>query len=167
MFTGRRNDNIRIWGFQPLFRQRNPQKKTLPGAFRESGYRTVALGKIMDARVFELEDGQQGPDDCVPDLEAACSWDKILTSKVIRENGVELCGTLVSRYPGLGADQAKKSILVHPISSEEEGSLLEACLTTVAIDELRSLRQSQQPFFLAVGWVLRKYTLLRIMNTVR
>ena len=167
MLTGRRNDDIKIWGFQPQFRKRNPHKLTLPAVLRGAGYRTVSVGKIMDARVFSLQDSQKGPDECVPDLEVSCSWDKVMQPKYIRHHAQELCGNPLLRYPGLGSgsEQEKKSLLILPVGDDEEDLLLEPCLTSVAIAELRELRQSSQPFFLAVGWVLRMYAVSNISNT--
>ena len=52
MITGQRNDVLAIYNFSPVFRQRNRRTKTLPSLLRSEGYDTVAVGKVIDDRLF-------------------------------------------------------------------------------------------------------------------
>ena len=45
--TGLRPDRTRTYGFRDDFREANPDAVTLPGLFKNAGYRTIAFGKVF------------------------------------------------------------------------------------------------------------------------
>ncbi len=47
LLTGLRPDTTKVWGNRAHFRQTMPDLVTLPQAFKQSGYRTEAIGKVL------------------------------------------------------------------------------------------------------------------------
>lgn len=52
LLTGKYPDHLRVWGFEKM-RDYNPDVITLPQHFRNSGYKTINLGKIFDYRTVD------------------------------------------------------------------------------------------------------------------
>ena len=163
---------LRMWDTrQRYFRTRNPDVETLPGVLRKHGYTTVGLGKVMDNRNHVLVNGGNAQDcamvfsmfdrGCIaPELctrrNRDCSWDEYMTTDVLGDKSLRRCGEQTVTFPPLGATVVRTAHLVYNTSSKNVGALHDNCLTKIAISKLEKLAREANPFFLAVGWKLRK-----------
>ncbi len=51
LLTGLRPDTTRVWGNRTHFRETVPEAVTVPQRFKQAGYRTEALGKVLHGRM--------------------------------------------------------------------------------------------------------------------
>lgn len=107
--------------------------------------------------VFNLGRSTIGPDLCSSKSSAQqeCSFDKVLSPLLMLEDGKDVCGQAVKRYPGSN-DQKRRSRLVHRSKTGLDEMHLAHCITSAALEQLEILADAQRPFLLAAGWVLRK-----------
>lgn len=167
MIAGRRPDSLKVWAFDPVFREYNPKLMTLPGHLRYTGnYRAVAVGKILDNRNFNVDDSVT-PDLCGQDIYlnadmVHCSWDEYISPNIIRDEDV--CnGTNALRWPVSEAEEADYDQDDHFVTLmlETNNQTLKRsqdyCIRTIAVEKLRGLAQNYtdngQPFFLGVGFM--------------
>ncbi|CAK9027090.1 Ulvan-active sulfatase (Arylsulfatase) (Polysaccharide utilization locus H protein P18) (PUL H protein P18) (Sulfatase family S1 subfamily 7 protein P18) (P18_S1_7) [Durusdinium trenchii] len=163
LLTGHRSDYLRTWGFLPTFRTRNPNLMTMPGHFREHGYRVEAVGKVFDTRSFVKSPSTKqkrlgitpAPVDlCRSSEERVCSFDLSIEKTAVIMDGDGVCQNNGTQFfPGWGGDVLKKrNFLTWAYDEEHAGSDLDACITTAAQERLQVLVQGEQPFFLLVGF---------------
>ncbi|GBG26154.1 Iduronate 2-sulfatase [Hondaea fermentalgiana] len=152
MFTGRLPDMNRVWDFEPRLRHFNPTLMTLPGLFREQGYRTVAFGKVFDSRSFKKKEKL---DLCESSNSTICSWDKIASLEDMEKDARNVCGIKKLKYSWSKKQKKKnrgKLAIIVPDKKAKYTS--DHCSATAAGQELRDLAVSGTPFFLAVGFSL-------------
>ena len=80
MLSGRRPNDIQMFGRAGGFRTINPTLYTLPGYLRSQGYRTGSIGKVFDYSAFGVNPAleQRPVDMCAanaPQNSPGCSWD--------------------------------------------------------------------------------------------
>lgn len=151
MFTGRLPDMNRVWDFESNLRTYNPTMMTLPGLFRQAGYRTVALGKVYDPRAFK---SKEKLDLCTDTNPTYCSWDKYVSLEIMEKDG-SACNISKVKYSWQKKQKKKnrgKAYMLIP--NNKEKYTVDYCSATAAQNELRSFANSDTPFFLAVGFSL-------------
>lgn len=128
VMTGRRPDTIRVWGLKKHFREENPRVITLPQWFKQQGYHTHSVGKIYH--------GSGKPSTDPP------SW----SGKPEFDHCEKIDQYLLSRNrTGRKAAGAESS-------PSKDSDHIDGKVADAAIANLRQLKQSSKPFFLAVGF---------------
>ncbi len=125
--TGKRPDQLKIWGLSQPFRPLFPDIVTLPQYFKNNGYTTAATGKI-----YHDPPAHHDP--------ASWSWPALLGAT---GNGI---GTKYALEENAGKSKAAS---IERAAVEDSG-YIDGKVATTAIDLLNRLKD--QPFFLAVGF---------------
>ena len=159
MIAGRRNDGIKVWTFQPVFRLFNPKLVTMTGLLQNHGYTTHAVGKVLDNRVFKTTQvARIGADTCHSTSKfAECSWDSYVTPEDITSSSSQLCGKRIRNFPLKPGRQWRDASLLWASPTNDTSLFRDDCITTVGLNKLKALSQTPHiPFFLSIGWILRK-----------
>ncbi|MCP4480941.1 MAG: sulfatase-like hydrolase/transferase [Planctomycetaceae bacterium] len=157
MLTGLRPETIGVVGNHVHFRTNHPDVVTLPQYFKQQGYRTQAIGKIFHG-VFP-EGASKTRWDTMGDPE---SWSapavRFGPRYYFTEEGVASAKTAFKKsYPGLGpkgVDWTERLVfgLATEAPSVPDEQLYDGKVAATAITTLRELKDSSEPFFLAVGF---------------
>ena len=127
MLTGLRPDEVGVINHDIHFRDIRPEVVTLPQLFKNNGYEAVGIGKIFHWR---------------PGFQDSISWHR----EYYRANpGREYQYALAENQTG-DKEAATEKADVH------DGGYLEGIFTDLAVDSLRSFKNNETPFFLAVGY---------------
>ena len=134
LLTGMRPDTLRVWDLPTHFRQNHPDALTLPQFFMQNGYHSQCVGKIFHNW---RQDDYRGD---------ALSWS----------------APEALHYNSHGADEPQIDGELPPdFASGERGiecrdvpdnAYYDGRVAETAIDTLRQRKDSDQPFFLAVGF---------------
>ncbi|MEM7144067.1 MAG: sulfatase [Verrucomicrobiota bacterium] len=131
LLTGRYPDTTRVWDLSAHFRDALPDVVTLPQAFKEGGYRTIGVGKILHGS------GRASVDEV--------SWTEPTEYHYVR--APELRYALPRNLEGKGLKRdASESADV------EDGHYTDGVVAARAIERLGELAAGEKPFFLAVGY---------------
>jgi iduronate 2-sulfatase len=125
LLTGRLPDETRVWHNRNLFRDTFPDLVTLPQLFKNNGYQALSLGKV-----FSGSEGEMDP----------VSWH----SELLREPGWKNYLLRESGEDGKGNSMEAADV---PDDGYADGKL-----AALAVKSLQQLKNSGQPFFLAVGF---------------
>ena len=151
LLTGLRPDKTQVWDLQTLIRSKNPDVITLPQYFRQSGYKTIGMGKIFDPRSVDKDSDLQ-------------SWSEPFKRKFKLAEGYE---DLAYEFYQDAAIKAKERAGVKIKNGEFEKSevkistenldvpddaYMDGAMANYAVSQLLSLGKSTDPFFLAVGF---------------
>ena len=128
VMTGMRPDTIRVWGLKKHFREEKPKVITLPQWFKQHGYHTHSIGKIYHGSGKPSTDPPSWSGQ--PEFDHCEKIDQYLLPK--NRTGGKAAGAESS--PSADSDHL-------------DGKVAEA-----AIQKLRLLKCTRQPFFLAVGF---------------
>lgn len=128
LLTGRRPDTTRVYDLTTHFRRALPDVVTLPQHFRQQGYHTQSLGKVLHN--IDMEDAQ--------------SWSVPSLSVAKNPDDVDPDPAPLSRHPRTGRGPAWRSPDV------ADDALFDGRIASQAIDIMRGRRE--KPFFLAVGF---------------
>lgn len=141
LMTGLRPDNLGVWTLPIHFREAKPDAVTLPQWFRKFGYTAVSHGKIY-----------HNP---TPDPQ---SWSEPIRS-LPRLPYPYPDGTremVKARMEELPKGDWRKNNLRGPSTGAPDlpdNKVLDGARTDMAIEDLRRLGKSDQPFFLAMGFI--------------
>ncbi|NDV63196.1 sulfatase [Puniceicoccales bacterium CK1056] len=129
--TGLRPDTVQVWDFKSRMRDQLPDLVTLPQHFLQNGYHTASLGKIFDPRCC---DGR--------DTNDAASWSQ--------PHWTADTPNLTKNHFGNPANEGKTTeCLPENVDDNFYGDGLR---TERAIEILKEQKDSEKPFFLAVGF---------------
>ncbi len=126
LLTGRLPDNTGVWHNRNMFRDTFPDLVTLPQHFMNNGYQAVSLGKIFSGDKRELD---------------PASWSE---PEILKQPGWK------NSVKG-GTGESGKGTAWEDADVPDEG-YSDGKLAALAIDKLASLKASEKPFFLAVGF---------------
>ncbi len=130
MLTGMRPDSINVYRLNTHFRETAPDVVTLPQHFKNNGYHTESIGKIYH-NYANIRDEK--------------SWS--VPARLDQESHFDDYVLATSIKKG-----AKKGIAAE--SAEYQGDkYVDDKITTDAIQTINTLRNSKEPFFLAVGFM--------------
>ncbi len=131
LLTGRRPDTIEVWDLSTHFRKAMPNVVTLPQAFKNAGYTTRSIGKILHGSGAPAEDPP--------------SWsvDPVLDTN----RDPELRYALAENLKGSGLKRnASESAPV------EDDQYIDGLICNEAVSAIRNYGETGEPFFLAVGF---------------
>ncbi|QDV18838.1 Choline-sulfatase [Gimesia panareensis] len=143
LMTGLRPDSTKVYDLDTHFRKTVPDVVTLTQQFMQHGYRAVGMGKIYHGS-----------------LNDKASWNAYPT---VKGRGYQLPETLAAireRTKGLDVKKMgwrQRSRLTRGPATEmadvPDNQYRDGAIAERAIKSLQELKQSQQPFFLAVGFL--------------
>lgn len=128
VMTGLRPDTLRVWGLKKHFREEKPKVITLPQWFKRHGYHTHSIGKIYHGSGKPSTDPPSWSGQ--PEFDHCEKIDQYLLPK--NRTGGKAAGAESS--PSADSDH------------------LDGKVADAAIQKLRLLKRTRQPFFLAVGF---------------
>ena len=140
------NNGALYSGSTALKQEQQPGAQSMPELFRRSGYRTVCLGKIShtpDGRVFAYN----GKGDGRPEVPHA--WDELPTPFGAWKRG---WGIFFAYEGGRHREDGNGHKDLMEFTAENDDDLPDGQIASTAIEQLRQLRDSQQRFFLGVGF---------------
>lgn len=152
IMTGLRPDTIKVWDLRTNFRAAKPDAVTLTQQFMQHGYHAVGIGKIFHNNIqdppswsepkLNVEDYPFDPD-AVYRAKDNVAW--------LEQRKEEL----IAKGDTRRIDQFGKWYLKH-VATENvdiaDDDYFDGAQTTVAIDKMETLADSEKPFFLAVGY---------------
>jgi len=141
--SGVTRSNNALYG---LNQKQLPGAQSLPELFNRSGYRTVCIGKIShtpDGRVFAYN----GSGDGRPELPHA--WDELATPFGPWKRG---WGTFFAYAGGKHREDGGGHRDLMEFVAEEDDDLPDGLMATEAIAQLKKLKQSDEPFFMGLGF---------------
>ena len=163
LLTGKRPDYTKVWDLNTLMRDMHPDILTLPQHFKENGYRTLGTGKIFDFRSVTREQDQISWSDPYLRVTENYFHDRqrpILYYYQNPENRVTAKKYLAkAEEQGLTGNDAIQNALQYFKPSVEsadvpDNAYHDGAMTLLALETLSELAQSDEPFFLAVGYHL-------------
>jgi len=141
LMTGLRPDTLGVWTLPIHFREARPDAVTIPQWFRRFGYHAVSHGKIFHNPTPDPQSWSE-PIRALPRL--APAYPAGTAQRVL---------DVQARLPA--SDWRKNNLrgpsTAAPDISDEE--LIDGARTSLAIEDMRRLAQSDQPFFLAMGYI--------------
>jgi iduronate 2-sulfatase len=147
LLTGRRPDATQVWDLETHFRVALPDAVTLPQQFRANGYHTAALSKIYH---HGFEDGRSWsephwyPGGQTVDTDPA-DWRR----RVVKRYGPGV----TEFFPPAGVTSAGPKRAAFEMSTRAEDDLPDGFTAAEAVKRLHALKEKNQPFFLAVGFL--------------
>lgn len=122
LLTGLNPDHTGVWWLMGSFRNNNPDITTIPQCFKEQGYETVGIGKVF----HPLKDKKLRND---PE-----SWSK------------------PSINPSAPAYRLANGRVATECADVPDNGYTDGLIAETAIKEMKQLKDSGKPFFLAVGF---------------
>jgi iduronate 2-sulfatase len=141
MMTGLRPDSIRVWDLRVHFREAMPDAVTLPQHLRKHGYHAVGMGKIYHNPTPDPQSWSEP----VPRPAGV----KNAYSKEVQAERQRVDDSLPHGHHHKGNLRGPAAM---PTVNTDEATW-DGANTTVAVDTLRRLGKTKQPFFLAMGYV--------------
>jgi iduronate 2-sulfatase len=154
VMTGLRPDSTRVWDLRGKFRENLPDVVTIPQHFHAHGYHTVSMGKIFHNHMPDRVSFDE------PDLRPA----KYMTPELIDREPE-------SFYHDEGLNQELYQVRQHRLNKNPnayadgwaygrstesfdapDNEFYDGAQTDLAIETLARLKDSKQPFFLALGY---------------
>jgi arylsulfatase A-like enzyme len=153
MLTGKRPDELGVWGLDKHFRESNPDAVTLPQHFMAHGYHTAAIGKIyhndkLDPASWSeprlLVPGFPYDPDCVYLDNHELEW--------LEQRKNELRGTEAERrrVDQFGYWYLKAGATEMPDVPDD--AYYDGAQTDLAIEKIGELTKQDQPFFFGLGY---------------
>ena len=131
MLTGLRPDTIRVWDLNTHFREAKPDAVTLPQHFKNAGYQSWSIGKILH--------GGGAPSKDPESWSAPPMYDNVRDPK--------LRYALPKNLKGKGLKRAASEL-----ADVSDDHYIDGIVANESIRVLRTLAGNKHPFFLAVGF---------------
>ncbi|MEM8954839.1 MAG: sulfatase [Verrucomicrobiota bacterium] len=130
VLTGQRPDSISVYRLQTNYRETAPHAITLPQHFREQGYHTESIGKILHNY------GASKDDDRAWSVPARLDKVSHFQDYALPEN-----------------NEQKATIAESAPLKDGPDPYVDAAITADAVETIERLAEGSQPFFLAVGFM--------------
>lgn len=153
MLTGKRPDELSVWGLDRHFRESNPDAVTIPQHFMAHGYHTAAIGKIYHNDKLDPASWSE-PRLVVPGFpyDPDCVYVDNHQLEWLEQRKNELRGTPaeVKRVDEFGYWYLKAGATEMPDVPDD--AYYDGAQTTMAIDKLSELSMRDNPFFFGLGY---------------
>ncbi len=133
LLTGRRPDTIRVWDLSAHFRDALPEVVTLPQYFKQNGYRTRSIGKVLHGTGRPAKDPP--------------SWSDPPEFDVLENRGKDFYALESNRTPKRGFKHAAAEC-----ADVSDDAYVDGRVCKAAKEALQELKDDGRPFFLAVGF---------------
>jgi iduronate 2-sulfatase len=134
LLTGMRPDSISVWKLNTDFRHTAPKSITLPQHFKQNGYHTEAIGKVLHNYTLTMRDN-------------ALSWS--VPARFDKVNHFRDYG-LTENLPPPG--KLNKTTVAENADVGDD-AYADGVIAEDAVETIQRLAGSEQPFFLAVGFL--------------
>jgi len=145
--SGVRRSNAALYaGNSALQRKELPGAQSLPELFRRSGYKTICIGKIShtpDGKMYAYNGSGNGR------MELPGAWDELATPYGPWQRG---WGTFFAYTGGRHREDGKGHRDLMEFVAERDEDLPDGLMAQAAIDKLAELAQSNERFFLGLGF---------------
>ncbi len=131
MLTGLRPDTIRVWDLNTHFREAKPDAVTLPQHFKNAGYQSRSIGKILHGGGAPSKDPE--------------SWSAPPMHDNVRDP--KLRYALPKNLKGKGLKRVASEL-----ADVSDDHYIDGIVANESIRVLRELAGNKHPFFLAVGF---------------
>ena len=131
LMTGRRPDSIRVWDLGTHFRKAVPDAVTLPQLFKQNGYHTRSIGKILHGSGSPSKDPVSWSVDPVHDVNRDPKF-RYATEKNLKGKGLKRRASESAEVP--------------------DETYMDGLICQEAEKALREYGENPTPFFLAVGY---------------
>ena len=141
-----RNNAALYAGASGLKADQQPGAQSLPELFRRSGYHTVSIGKLShtpDGRVYEYNGQGDGR------AELPHAWDDLATPFGPWKRG---WGAFFAYADGKHREDGSGHQPLMEFSAENDDDLPDGLMANAAVEKLRTLKSSGEPFFLGLGF---------------
>lgn len=141
LMTGLRPDTLGVWTLPIHFREAKPDAVTLPQWLRKSGYTAVSHGKIYHNPTPDPQSWSEP----IRELRKLPYFYPEGTRELVRDE--------MAKLP---KNDWRKNNLRGPATSSPDlpdNQLLDGAQTDMCIDDLKRLSKTNQPFFLAMGFI--------------
>ncbi|UXX79827.1 sulfatase [Reichenbachiella carrageenanivorans] len=161
--TGMRPDYTRVWDLKTNMRDMNPDILTMPQYFKQNGYETIGMGKVLhgakknDPRSWSLPFVEDIDLDYAEGYEipANFKYQSPEIQKVYQEMKNDFPGDPTSDKVWLAVNQAFKKRGINP-STEcidvPDDAYADGALVTKSIATMEMFQKGKKPFFIAVGF---------------
>lgn len=160
LLTGMRPDYTGVWDLKTRMRDINPEILALPQYFKESGYTSVAIGKIYDPRCVGKQYDQ--PSWSIPySISSQYSYPEEFGEPALsyyaREESKNIVKKLTLEAKESGAENIHKYVSERYKPSTEcadfpDDAYMDGQICNNALTYLDKLAEKDDPFFLAVGF---------------
>lgn len=134
LLTGMRPDSISVWKLNTNFRKTAPESVTLPQHFRQNGYHTEAIGKVLHNYTETMRDNDLS-------WSVPARFDKV---NHFRDYGLK------DNLPPPG--KLKKTTVAENADVTDD-SYADGVIAEDAVNTIHRLANADTPFFLAVGFL--------------
>lgn len=153
MLTGKRPDELSVWGLDKHFRESNPDAVTLPQHFMANGYHTAAIGKVYHNDKLDPASWSE-PRLVVPGFpyDPDCVYVDNHELEWLEQKKDELRGTDAERQrvDEFGYWYLKAGATEMPDVPDE--AYYDGAQTNLAIDKLNELSKKDKPFLFGLGY---------------
>jgi arylsulfatase A-like enzyme len=153
MLTGKRPDDLSVWGLDNHFRDEQPKVVTLPQHFKQQGYHTAAIGKIYHNNKPDPKSWSE-PHICIPgypyDPDAVYRDDGNIHYLEQRKKDILQQGDETKHIDEFGQWYLKACATEMPDVADD--AYYDGAQTDVAMQKIDELNAAQQPFFFGIGY---------------
>ncbi|MFK7788078.1 MAG: sulfatase [Phycisphaeraceae bacterium] len=153
MLTGKRPDELSVWGLDKNFRESNPDAVTIPQHFMAHGYHTAAIGKIYHNDKLDPASWSE-PRLIIPGFpyDPDCVYLDNHNLEYLERRKDELRNTEAEkqRVDQFGHWYLKANATEMPDVPDD--TYYDGAQTDVAIDKLSELTKKDKPFFFGLGY---------------
>jgi iduronate 2-sulfatase len=144
LLTGTRPDTTKVWDLATHFRKAIPDVVTLPQHFKNHGYFVQGMGKIY-----------HGGFDDPPSWSVPWSSPKAKPYGLPENNALVAAKAKAAAAAGKTGTEASRAARgpAFEASDVPDETFHDGSLAQMAIEALRSMKEKDQPFFLAVGFI--------------
>jgi arylsulfatase A-like enzyme len=157
VLTGMRPDRTKIWDLKAKLRDESPDIVSLPQYFKANGYYTLGMGKVFDPSNTD-KDGD------------AISWSVPFKKSFLLAKGYENIAYGIYQSPALkqiveaeGNEGKEEQEFYGPNKNQTirystecldipDNAYMDGAMADYAVEQLKSLKNNKQPFFMAVGF---------------
>lgn len=153
MLTGKRPDELSVWGLDKHFRESNPDAVTIPQHFMTHGYHTAAIGKIYHNDKLDPASWSE-PRLVIPGFpyDPDCVYLDNHNLEYLEQRKDEMRGTELEsrRVDQFGHWYLKANATEMPDVPDD--AYYDGAQTDVAIEKLSELTKKHKPFFFGLGY---------------
>ncbi|MEX2212637.1 MAG: sulfatase [Phycisphaeraceae bacterium] len=149
LMTGLRPDATKVYDLETHFRKTIPDVVTLPQHLQKHGYHAMGMGKIYHGGLDDKLSWSE------PHKDPREANSKVTTYALAESNAIIRRKQAEAKEKGLKGKDASRATRGPAVESADvpDNAYHDGALADLAITSLRELKEKEQPFFLAVGFI--------------
>jgi arylsulfatase A-like enzyme len=157
VLTGLRPDKTKIWDLKAKLREVNPNIITLPQYFKSQGYKTLGMGKVFDpSNTDKYNDEKSWSVPFQKTFPLAKGYENIAfgiyQSQTIKDIVKADGDADKDESQFYGPDKNKAIRFSTENLDVPDDAYMDGAMANYAVEQIKSLANSKQPFFMAVGF---------------